>query len=549
MGEENLSMETEKIFMRWDLPMLNNFIGMTFKKNQYITTSNLRNLQVLMNRCDYTMYQNKSAVMKRVDFIKKALEAKIDNKMTDESIIITYCRPDNGGVDPVFEDIVKNLPRYKQLNHSEITFLNKYIEDRLLMGVIINRAKDIKTVIEEIEEGEYSTYGDAIKKFDDKITQYKLASREIVTNKSKRILYSNDPGIKDRIADFAQELGTTSSIMITGIQMLNEMLSPGFRPGKLYVFLGLSGGYKSALLLKIIIDCVKYNCKTYKPKKEGLKPCVLYLTMENMLAESFARIYNLTVGNDDMENHKADYIYDELKKRNIIMNDDMEFILWYEPNMSISTQDIRNKIDELESEGREVALVSFDYLKRIRPVRHSVGEKEELKNVSNELKGIAGDYGIPVVSAQQLNRAGVATVNAAARDNKADLARLLGAENIGTAWEIQENADMTILINLERKLDTLLLYLTFFRLKERYRPQSKLEYFNQPFTEDNEFMLVDDIMETKPRGIISLATDIEGVDIDVLDFNSRGRRQHTSGRTEIFKKETNELFDLTPLGA
>ena len=250
-----------------------------------------------------------------------------------------------------------------------------------------------------------------------------------------------------------------------------------------------------------------------------------------------------------MENHKADYIYDELKKRNIIMNDDMEFILWYEPNMSISTQDIRNKIDELESEGREVALVSFDYLKRIRPVRHSVGEKEELKNVSNELKGIAGDYGIPVVSAQQLNRAGVATVNAAARDNKADLARLLGAENIGTAWEIQENADMTILINLERKLDTLLLYLTFFRLKERYRPQSKLEYFNQPFTEDNEFMLVDDIMETKPRGIISLATDIEGVDIDVLDFNSRGRRQHTSGRTEIFKKETNELFDLTPLGA
>ena len=46
MGEENLGMETEKIFMRWDLPMLNNFIVMTFKKNKYKTTSNLSNLQV-----------------------------------------------------------------------------------------------------------------------------------------------------------------------------------------------------------------------------------------------------------------------------------------------------------------------------------------------------------------------------------------------------------------------------------------------------------------------------------------------------------------------
>lgn len=537
--------------MRWDLSILNNFIGMIFKKNQYITVSSLRNLKTLMDRCDYTMYQNKSVVMKRIDFIRKALVAKLDNKMTDEGVIITFCRPDNGAPDPVFEDIVANLPKYKQLNHNEILFLNKFVEDRLQMGIIINHMQDMKTLIERVEDGEYSTYAEAVSQVDDWVNQYKLASRQITTNKSKHMLSSNDPNMKDRIGDILQVLGSSSSIMITGIQMLNEMLSPGFRPGKLYMFLGLSGGFKSAMLLKIIVDCVKYNYKTYKPRKEGMKPCVLYLTMENGLEESFARMYNLTVGNDDIENHGVDFIYDKMTDQNILGNDDMEFILWYEPNMSISTQDIRNKIDELESEGKEVALLSFDYVKRIRPVTPSNGEKEELKNVTNELRGIAYDYLIPVVSAQQLNRNGLATVNAAARDNKADLARLLGAENIGSAYEIQENADMTIILNLERKKDTGRLYLTFFRIKERYRPQSKLEYFNQPFVEDNDFMLYDDIMDTKPAGIISLCTDLEGVDADSL-FNpsARGRRQHTSGRTAMLAKEaTDELFNLTPLGA
>lgn len=542
-------MRNEKIVMRWDLSMLNNFIGMIFKKNQYITTSSLRNLKSLMDNCDYTMYQNKSVVMKRIHFIQKALEAKLDHKMMDESIIITYCRPDNGINDPVFEDIVSNLSRYKQLNHNEITFLNKFVEDRLRMGILINRIEEMKPIIEYVEDGEYSTYAEAIEKVDEWINLYKLESRNVSTARSRKMISMNDPNIKDRISDILQILGSTSSIIITGCQMLNEMLSPGFRPGKLYVFLGLSGGFKSAMLLKIVLDTVKYNCKTYRPKKEGMKPCVLYLTMENGLEESFARVYNLEIDNDDIENHDSEYVYKKMKNADIIDNSDMEFIMWYEPNMSISTQDIRNKIEELESEGKEVVLLSFDYLKRIRSVLPANGEKEELKNVSNELHSIAMDYLIPVVSAQQLNRNGLATVNAAARDNKADLARLLGAENIGTAYEIYENADMTILLNLERKKDNGLLYLTFFRLKERYRPQSKLDYFNQPFEENNEFKLVDDIMDTKPKGIISLESDLEGVDINLFDKNARGRKNHlNNGKSPIIMKNTtDELFDLTPL--
>lgn len=327
--------------------------------------------------------------------------------------------------------------------------------------------------------------------------------------------------------------------------MLNEMLSPGFRPGKLYIFLGLTGGFKSAMLVKIILDCARYNAKTFKPRREGAKPYVLYLTMENTIDESFARVWNMAVEDTDVEKNKPSDIVAKLKEQKIIANDKIGIMFVYRANMSISTDDLRDIIDEIEMTGKEVIMVSFDYIKRIRPRDRARDEKEMLKNITNELRQVAIDYQIPVVSAQQYNRNALAVTNAAARDGKADLAKFIGGEHVGSAYEVMENADMTISLNLERKKDNKILYLTFARLKERYRPSTKLTYFNQPFHQDNEFSLVDDILLSKPKGIISLDTNMEGVDADML-FNKRGRSMH---QNPLMDKgvTTDDIFDLEPV--
>ena len=269
--------------------------------------------------------------------------------------------------------------------------------------------------------------------------------------------------------------------------------------------------------------------------------------MENTLDESFARIWNMSVENTDVESNKASHVVKQLKDRKIVGNDDMGIILAYRPNMSISTADIRDMIDELEAEGKEVILFSFDYIKRIMPEKRARDEKEELKNVTNELRQIAIDYQIPVVSAHQFNRSGLATINNAMRDNKADLARYLGGDNVGSAYEVMENADMSIALNLERKKDNKILYLTFYRLKARYRPSTKMDYFNQPFEIENEFMLRDDILSSKPLGIISLDTNMEGVDADLL-FGNKGRGR-TNHMNMMMDKDirTDDIFDLSPL--
>lgn len=541
---DNRSSGTEYLKLSWNVQLLNKIIGYVFKKTKNISNLQLRNVQKLLTTCDYTDYYNRPVIMDRINFILKALEARLENKFEDEGIILEYCTPDNSN--PVIDEIVKNLDKYKNLNFNELNFISQFIQDRLTYGIFLNKAKNMKSIIERMEDDEFPTFQDANNSIQEWVNDYNAARRNISTAWNDDMLDFNDPNLEERVTEINDRLGDESSIIITGIQMLNEMLSPGFRPGKLYMFLGLTGGYKSAMLLKIILDCARYNAASYVPKKEGSKPYVLYLTMENTIDESFARVWNMAIENSDVEKSTPSDIIKRLKKEKIVGNDKIGVLFAYRPNMSISTADLRDIIDEIESTGKEIIMVSFDYIKRIRPQQKARDEKEMLKNVTNELRQIAIDYQIPLVSAHQFNRNALATVNNAIRDGKTDLAKFLGGENVGSAYEVMENPDMSIVLNLETKKDTQRLYLTFYRIKTRYRPSTQLNYFNQPFTIDNSFQLEDDITFASPKGIISL--DTEGVNVDNV-LNRRGRSMHNSPFSNITKpKEEDSVFDLESLG-
>ena len=406
----------------------------------------------------------------------------------------------------------------------------------------------IEEVSSKIEDGDYSTYAQANLMVTDWINNYNTLSREISTSASRNEIRFGDEKIKDRIRDVLKRLGSTSSIIITGLQMFNEMLSPGLRPEKLYVLLGLPGGFKSAMLLKLGLDCIKYNSKSYRPKDPSCKPAALYITLENTNEESFARAYNMLCTADDIENHNVDEIYDSMKDSGVLMNPNMDFIMLYRPNMSISTRDVRNYIDDYKSQGIEICLLIVDYIGRIHSEQRAANEKEELKNVTNELKNIAVDYFIPVATAHQGNRAGLSVANAAKREGKSDIGKLLDSEYTGSAIEVLQNADMQLFIYLERRVSDGRLFLSFNRSKERYRPQSKLSYFCQPFDVDNEIKLVDDIFDEKPAGIVALSNDMEQVDTDLL-LGQKNRHNRYSFPNMTKGTKTEDTFDLKPLSS
>jgi len=287
-------------------------------------------------------------------------------------------------------------------------------------------------------------------------------------------------------------------------------------------------GFKSGLLLKIVRDIKKYN-KGVSGAKPGKRPTVLLVTMENSVEETVERLFNMVASDDDIRNFTPAQVVKLIKEcgeLTLTDSDDIDIVIKYFANRTISTDDLYALIDDMTDSGSDVIALVFDYIKRIRPAERSKDEKEELKNITNELKSLGQHYDIPVITAHQLNRDAASTVDAAMQANKTDLARLLGRGQVGSAWEVIENADWVCIINVEKKKSTGQYYLTFKRIKIRYRNISDMAYFNHPFDNNNRMRLIDDIGLDHPLSEDSLASDFEGVNL-----NSGGKRNATERET------------------
>jgi len=127
----------------------------------------------------------------------------------------------------------------------------------------------------------------------------------------------------------------------------------------------------------------------------------------------------------------------------------------------------------------------------------------------------------------QLNRSGASVVDAAMQANKEDLGRFLGRSNVGSAWEVIENTDVAIIINVEKKRQTGQYYLTFKRVKIRYKDLSEISYFNHPFNPNNKMQLEDDLLLDHSLSEDSLVSDFDAVDL----LNKKGKRTATERET------------------
>ena len=103
--------------------------------------------------------------------------------------------------------------------------------------------------------------------------------------------------------------------------------------------------------------------------------------------------------------------------------------------------------------------------------------------------------------------------------------------------EIIENADWVCIINVEKKRDTGQYYLTFKRVKIRYKDLSDMGYFNHPFEGENRMRLIDDLYLDKSLSEDSLVSDFGGVDL----LNKNGKRQ----ATERDDDSSSDLFDFS----
>lgn len=495
-----LNDENTKILIRIDLNMFNCMVGYLLNmESPLITFKNIQQMHKLFNKIDPKPFYINENLKIRYNFIMGVLHEIVDVRhhliLKDDLLVFINERFNHED----YKDILDNLDKYNNMSSYQIEFTRDSINDRLNYIYLDAYKDEIRDELDKLDSNEFNSYREINENL--RIIMAGLFSKIRSSNLNEtniRTLSTLDENMDNVVLDLIKKFRDDSRVLKTGMKRLNEMLSPGFVGSNLYLFAGIPNAGKTLILTKSMLGIQKYNSNV-KLKRPDRKPVVLFITAEDTMEKMLGRIFSDLVPNVDLK--KSDYSNKELAemlKQHGFGDSEAEIniVVKYYNEKEIDTNDIYGIIDEVEDENNEVIALIVDYVKRIRPALYAREEKDELKNVTNELRNIAVNYDIPVISACQMNREAAKAVDNAIMDNKNDVAKKIGRSNIGSSWAMLENTDALINIYTELYEDPTTKkntkWMSFMRMKLRYEDLFNVTYFVQPYSADGK-RLLDDI--------------------------------------------------------
>ena len=174
-------------------------------------------------------------------------------------------------------------------------------------------------------------------------------------------------------------------VQATPWEVINELTDGGLGKGELGVMVAPAGIGKSWALMNVGADAVKRG-KT-----------VLHYTLELNEAYVGLRYDSVITGiaNQNLKHYQED-IKDQLEKLN------GELIIKHYPTKTVSVMGIRSHVEKCIMQGKKPDVIIVDYADLLRG--HGQEKRHELEGIYEDLRGMAGEYEIPVWTASQANR-------------------------------------------------------------------------------------------------------------------------------------------------
>jgi hypothetical protein len=451
-----------KIDIKFDITELDIMCSYIISENRAIHRGNIINMRNLFLIIDMSNYVNDQERLARIEFINKGIEARLIYNLNTTDMIFSHICCGFGS---------ENNNCFRQLNNSEVEWVNKTISETLKYSIIYNDIDDGLALLIKFKATEYINRGPIVKDIENWINSMQVKFRRARSTNSEDIRFSliGEHFIQSMTETYNQ-ITSRSNKLIFGTQALNILTGGGVEATRVYTLLGLPGEGKSSTLIDMAIEIKRYN-KNYVCSDPTKRPCVVLLVMENSIKETVQRIFSMCMGNG-MENYSLEDAMAKLKTQgNLAVTgaDPIDLIVVFRPHLSEDTSYLYTLCEDLEDEGYEVICMLQDYIKRIRSVDGSFGGdiRLQLGAVINEFKVFATIKNIPVITASQLNRSATQSIDEARIKNKTDLVRLIGRSNVGESNLILENSDWIALIapELDREQNK---YLGIQRVKSRY---------------------------------------------------------------------------------
>lgn len=506
--------KNDKVKFSLDVQFLN--LILKYTQCDYVQKSDIYKLKKFIAYTDPSLYTSDIEVSILLETLMNVTNLLIEDIQDIDLLKMRLEEKFPPGVDIINKiNLQKNM-----LNPSECNQIRKMIATRVQYIEVFQQKDHLIRLLMDIDKDykNSTSFFDIIQELKTAMGQLLVALQDsdVTQGVMKEFSFSDEEAanILDNMITKAKK---PSAILQTGIRQLNAILSPGFHSGRLYTILGGSGKFKSGTLLNIADQIRLFNPQIV-PVVNGIRKCILFITLENTIEETVERLYDMYSDlNSDLRDKSSKEIIDTLKNEGGFnigkQGNGIDICFRYAGNLEISTAEIYTIVNDARNKGLEPIAIVLDYIKRIDSAHPSNGdERTRMSFVSKELKSIAQNFEIPVITAMQLNREGNSIIDAAVRDCKQDVARFVGSSSIGNAWDIIEDSDWVCLINLELQKSTGRMYLTFKRLKIRGKkiPMAS-EYFNHPFTNVKHIRLEPDVNLPAPISVVSLTNDLESI--------------------------------------
>lgn len=528
-----------KIKLNFDIPMLNMLIKYT--QCECVTAIQLSNLHNLMKKIDLNAYSYNLEISTRVKTVAILAEAMVEKNIKDTDVLTMYLKERNPDAEELLKDITLEPNR---LTVNECNMIAQAVNERVQYAYMYTIKDELIEALSVFDKASFVSYHSAIAKMKDVMTKAvsALQSADATPGLIREFSFSDETYAKLAAAIVMKTKNPTLTLF-TGIRQLNSILSPGFEAQRLYTFLGGTGKFKSGTLLNIADQIRLYNPQI-TPFENGLRKTILFITAENSIEETYARLYDMYSDvNDELRDKTPEEVMETLRtqgKFEFTDNSGIDLHLMFFTNLEINAADIEAIIRNLYDRGKQTICCIVDYILKIDSIRDTFGdETQRLAQVSRDLKQMAQNCEIPVITAMQLNREGNAILDSAMREDKQDVTRFVGTSSVGVSWAVMTESDWACMINPELQKSTGKLFLTFKRVKIRGKKDvtNTCDYFNHPFTNEKNIRLQPDVELERPLSIISLASDLVTAD-DKLLKDARIERPTISGGPVKMKENT-----------
>lgn len=439
---------------------------MIITDNKMIRRTQLINIQKYIDKLPSKEIFGDDKIKRYIDFIRRGLDARINFNLTDPAMIMHHI---NGGI--IMDNGIIDLSNFKGLASNEIAWINEMVSESLAFSSIEGSVDSLLDVCTRFKTRDYNSANSIVGEVKAAVNELQNKFRQSRNENHIDAMFNLAEGaFQDCIYDVYNQLSNPKRKLLTGMQGLNELLGGGFEAGRVYVFFGLPGEGKSTLLVNLMYQLKKYN-KDYICKDPTKIPCIVLLTMENVVTETTERLFSIATDKASMTDFSVEDVIHMMRIDGGLGLDNtspVNIIVKYMPTGSVDTSYLYTLTEDLEDQGYEVITFIQDYIARIRPVKSTTEVRFELGTVIDEFKTFAQVMDIPVITASQLNRDAAKHIDENRKKNNNELVMYLGRSNISESVQILMNADAGFMIAPEMSQNKEK-YLGIQRVKIRYR--------------------------------------------------------------------------------